>query len=307
MKIFSICCVRDENDIVGETLKAALEWSDRIFVFDNGSVDGTWETLQDLANCYPKIELVGHDDRTFTDELRGEIFETRRHVASPGDWWCRLDSDEFFIDDPAQFLGNVPQSYGFVLSATMNFYFTDADLKNYEENPAEWLARPVQERLRYYQNNWSEPRFVRHRGDLRWGGLIWPHNRGRTSPSRIRLKHFPYRSPTQISKRLAIRQQQPGLFKHEANRALAKGLQPDWTEKGPMPLHELASWRDRVREAAECDVDRGDGMFFTRDDLMPPLPSPALDLVKVGLRRTQVGRAIVSPLLRWRRSQFGRR
>jgi hypothetical protein len=119
------------------------------------------------------------------------------------------------------------------------------------------------------------------------------------------LKHFPYRSPTQISKRLAIRQQQPGLFKHEANRALAKGLQPDWMEKGPMPLHELASWRDRVREAAECDVDRGDGVFLTRDELMPALPSPALDLVKVGLRRTQVGRAIVSPLLRWRRSQFG--
>src|SRR5262245_50706558 len=111
MRIFSICCVRDENDIVGETLKAALEWSDRIFVFDNGSVDGTWETLQSLANRYPKIELVGHDDRTFTDELRGEIFETRRSMASQGDWWCRLDSDEFFIDNPARFLANVPQSY----------------------------------------------------------------------------------------------------------------------------------------------------------------------------------------------------
>lgn len=44
MKIFSICCVRGENDIVGETLKAALDWSDQIFVFDNGSTDGTWET-----------------------------------------------------------------------------------------------------------------------------------------------------------------------------------------------------------------------------------------------------------------------
>ena len=77
MKIFSICCVRDENDIVEETLKAALGWSDRIFVFDNGSVDGTWETLQDLANCDPIIELGGPDDRTFTDALICYLLDTR--------------------------------------------------------------------------------------------------------------------------------------------------------------------------------------------------------------------------------------
>lgn len=304
MKIFSICCVRDENDIVGETLEAALRWSDRIFVFDNGSVDGTWETVQAVASRNPKIEIVGHDDRVFTDELRGEIFEERRAVASPGDWWCRLDSDEFFIDDPARFLARVPSSYGFVLSATFNFYFTDLDLQEYERSPSEWLNQPVQDRLRFYQNNWSEPRFVRHRNDLRWGGLIWPHNRGRTFPLRMRLKHYPYRSPAQISKRLEIRQKQPALFKHEANRILAKGAQADWTD-GMAPMHETASWRDRLRKAAECEVDQGDESLVTRDNLMPPLPSPAVDLVKVGLRRTHVGRAILSPILRWRRSQPG--
>ncbi|MDE5443884.1 glycosyl transferase [Bradyrhizobium sp. CSA207] len=305
MKIFSICCVRDENDIVSEALEAALSWSDRIFVFDNGSVDGTWETVQAIASQNSKIEIVGHDNRIFTDELRGEIFETRRGVASPGDWWCRLDSDEIYIDDPARFLARVPNSYGFVLSATFNFYFTDVDLRNYEQSPSDWLDRPVQERLKCFQNNWSEPRFVRHRNDLRWGGLVWPHNRGRTFPSRIRLKHFPYRSPAQISSRLEIRQRQPALFKHEANRTLATGLQPDWTDEGLAPMHETASWRDRVRKAVECDIDRGDGIFTTRNDLMPPLPSPAVDLVKAGLRRSHVGRAILSPILRWRRSQFG--
>ena len=105
MSIFSICCVRDENDIVAEALDAALSWSDKIFVFDNGSVDGTWETVQGIARKTSKIEIVGHDNRIFTDELRGEIFESHRSVASPGDWWCRLDSDEIYIDDPAQFSG----------------------------------------------------------------------------------------------------------------------------------------------------------------------------------------------------------
>lgn len=310
MKIFSICCVRDENDIVGETLKSALSWSDKIFVFDNGSVDGTWETVQDFARKNSKIEIVGHDSRTFTDELRGEIFESYRGLASPGDWWCRLDSDEIYIDDPARFLVGVPDKYGFVLSATFNFYFTDLDLRSYEQNPSEWLARPAQERLKFYQNNWSEPRFVRHRKDLHWAGLIWPDNRGRTFPSRIRLKHFPYRSPAQISRRLEIRQRQPTLFKHEANRSLAapKGMRPDWSDEYvQLAAFEAASWQDRVRKAAECDVDRGDGTFVSRNELMPPLPSLTVDLVKVGLQSTPAGRAIISPILKWRRAQRSRR
>jgi hypothetical protein len=310
MKIFSICCIRDENDIVGETLEAALGWSDKIFVFDNGSVDGTWETVQDIARRDSKIEIVGHDDRTFSDELLGEVFESYRSVASPGDWWCRLDSDEIYIDDPARFLAGVPDKYGFVLSASFNFYFTDIDLRNYEQNQSEWVARPVRERLKFYQNNWSEPRFVRHRNDLLWAGLVWPDNRGRTFPSRIRLKHFPYRSPAQIAKRLALRQRQPALFRHEANRSLAvpKLMRPDWSDQYvKTPAFEAASWRDRVRKAAECDVDLGDGALITRNELMPPLPSPAIDLIKAGLRETYVGRAILSPIMKLRRIQHDRR
>jgi hypothetical protein len=306
MKIFSICCVRDENDIIGDVLEAALGWSDKIFVFDNGSVDGSWETVQGIARRSSKIELVGRDERTFTDELRGEIFESYRSVASPGDWWCRLDCDELYVDHPARILASVPEKYGFVLSAAFNFYFTDVDLSNYETNPSKWLARPVQERLKFYQNNWSEGRFVRHRNDLHWGGLIWPDNRGRTSPSRIRLRHYPYRSPEQISSRLAIRQRQPTIFKHEANRSLVvpKSMRPDWSRQYyETSDFEAAAWQDRVRKATECDVYYGDDTLISRNELMPPLPSPAIDLVKAGLQATYVGRAMLSPLLKWYRNQ----
>src|SRR5262249_382162 len=156
---------------------------------------------------------------------------------------------------------------------------------------------------------WSEPRFVRHRNDLDWGGLIWPDNHGRTFSSRIRLKNFPYRSPAQISRRLEVRQKQPAIFKHEANRTLnvPKAMRQDWSDEsvkaaaGP----EASFWQDRVRKAAECDVDLGDGSFIIRDELMPPLPSPAVDLVKVALQGTHVGRALLSPILKWRRNQLG--
>jgi len=305
MRIFSICCVRDESDIVGETLQAALNWSDKIFIFDNGSTDGTWETIQALSRQSTKIVIVGRDSRKFTDELRGEIFEAYRSVATCGDWWCRLDGDEIYIDDPRQFLGNLWRRAGFVYSATCNYYFTDLDLVAYEQDPDGWLERPVSQRLSYYQNNWSEPRFVRHREGLIWGGLIWPDNRGLTSASRIRLKHFPYRSPAQIMRRLAIRQAQPMLFKHEANKSLTvpTSARKDWSAQYFKDVsYEAADWRDRLRRAVECDHDAKDGKFVIQDELMPPLPSPVIDVLKTGLQRTHLGRSIVSPILRWRRA-----
>jgi hypothetical protein len=63
-----------------------------------------------------------------------------------------------------------------------------------------------------------------------------------------------------------------------------EGMRSDWSDQYvKTATFGAASWQDRVRKAAECDVDLGDGTFVGRDELMPPLPSPAVDLVKVGL------------------------
>lgn len=49
MKIHSICLVKNESDIIAQTLKAAVNWSDFIYVYDNGSTDGTWEKVISLS------------------------------------------------------------------------------------------------------------------------------------------------------------------------------------------------------------------------------------------------------------------
>ena len=67
MRIFSLCCVRDENDVIRETLESALEWSDKIFIVDDGSVDGTWDTLQDLARQQPKLAIVHREQRGYSE------------------------------------------------------------------------------------------------------------------------------------------------------------------------------------------------------------------------------------------------
>lgn len=55
MRIYSLCLVKDEADIIEYTLSRAAEWSHRIFVMDNGSTDGTWELVQRLARRLPGI------------------------------------------------------------------------------------------------------------------------------------------------------------------------------------------------------------------------------------------------------------
>ena len=49
MKFVTLLPVRDEADIIGETLQHQLTWADEIYVFDTGSVDQTWEIVQDIA------------------------------------------------------------------------------------------------------------------------------------------------------------------------------------------------------------------------------------------------------------------
>ena len=49
MKFHCLLPVRDEADVIAQCLRHALTWADAIYVFDTGSVDETWEIVQDFA------------------------------------------------------------------------------------------------------------------------------------------------------------------------------------------------------------------------------------------------------------------
>src|SRR5688500_16851086 len=104
MKIHAICVVKNEADIIEETLRAAASWANWIYVLDNGSHDGTWEAVQRLAAEVPSVVPYKQDRRPFDFELRGDLLRHYVGRAKRGDWWCILDADEIYIDDPRQFL-----------------------------------------------------------------------------------------------------------------------------------------------------------------------------------------------------------
>ena len=97
MNIFGLYLVKNEADIIRLSLEESLRWCDRIFVFDNGSTDATWDIARNFATRDPRVVPFKQDAKPFDDALRAEIFNQYRSEASFGDWWCRLDADEFYV------------------------------------------------------------------------------------------------------------------------------------------------------------------------------------------------------------------
>ena len=277
-----MCLVKNEADIIVETLQAARQWCDFIYVFDNGSTDGTWELILDLSEeSNDQLVAYKHDPAPYRNSLLGEIFDHYRANSCEDDWWCRLDADEIYIDDPRIFLATIPDRYEVVWGAFFQYYFTNRDLALYERDPPLYSDDvPVEQKLRYYKNNWSERRFFRYRKQLTYepgGESAWPRGLGDAYPVRIRIKHFQYRSPQQIQKRLDTRREAVSrgrAFRHEER----------YVEQ---------SWRARVADASQLEYDDFDGRYVVNEALMEslrPIRHPTFtSRVKPRIRKLAIG------------------
>jgi len=287
MKIHAMCIVKNESDIIAQCLRSAVLWCDYIYVYDNGSTDGTWERVLELAKEYKEVVPYKQDDKPFKDGLRAEIFNHYRANSSNDDWWCRLDADEFYIDDPRIFLAKVPRDYTVVWTANFSYYFTDRDAEQYRKDPSLYADNvPVEEKIRYYINHWSEARFFRYDERLVWNdeneGFPSVIYQSPTYPVRMWQRHFPYRSPQQIEKRLKTRRStlKDGVFAHEAMPNWAKVIDraviKDAREEGMKAARAEYfgdRWEERVVDASGLYYDAHDRRLVTHEDLMPQIPS----------------------------------
>jgi hypothetical protein len=284
MKIHGMCLVKNEADVLQETLTSALHWCDYIYVFDNGSSDGTWELVKELANQHPQIVPYKQDDVKYSEGLGSDIFNAFRSNVSPRDWWCVLDADEFYIDDPRIFLAKIPNRFQVVWGARFTYYFTDQDAISYQQDPGRYLAMPVQQRLRYYLAHCGEVRFFRHSE-----AIVWSRPQAytpvpdtlyaaRTYPVRIWYKHYQYRSPEQIERRLATRRplaEAGTAFQHEGLRnwggVVAAGRDPSGENFESVPLAGTR-WEERLVPAASLNYDAFDRRFVIDESLLSASP-----------------------------------
>jgi hypothetical protein len=298
VRIHSICLVKNEGDVVVESLTAASRWSDFIYVYDNGSTDGTWEKVLDLAKRLPQVVPYKQDDRPFDDGLRHEPFAHYRHRAEPGDWWClALDADEIYIDSPKEFLAGIPMPFDVVWLACFQYYFTERDVALFHENPALYADQvPVEQKCRYYVNNWSEPGFFRYGRHLRWDSGRLPRPLRHPSPRRIRMKHYQYRSPAQIEMRLRTRRaaMARGIFVHET--------QTDWKSSvtGQFDPRRAGarlpeSWTERIVDSSTLIYDNGDD-YLIDERMLPRISNTSPSFL--GKVRNRIVRTLTPPALR---------
>ena len=223
-KIHSICVVKNEADIIEHCLTQAAQWSDYIYVYDGSSTDDTWEKVLSMQS--EQIIPWKRHDKVFQECLRGEVYNAFKHQARDGDWWCRLDADEFYLESPRNFLARVKPQYHVVWGIAIEYYLTHEDYNSLD------FTQPIPQllpQLRYYKAENSEARFFRHRSNLVWHDehAAWPKHMGVVNRDRILYRHYKYRTPSQIQLRLDTRRESRSRGFAGWNHATEK----DWRKK----------------------------------------------------------------------------
>ena len=179
----------------------------------------------------------------------------------------------------------VPHRYKAVWHLQYIYLFTEDELALYQWDPERYHALPVETRMRHYiVEEFSELRFFRHRD-----GLTEVPVGGRpVFPRRIRLKHFMYRSPEQITMRLETRREpmERGEWLHERKENWTVGASVEHLKKGPTVADDFKqSWRDRVATSSECYFDWQDGTYAAASIWSPPKSPSSYAVLNAYARR----------------------
>lgn len=92
MTVTAHTIVRNDDIFVGYAIQSAIEYVDRVIVFDTGSTDKTADVVEALVARYPEkivFERKGPSDKARHTKLRQEMLE-----RTTTDWFLILDGDE---------------------------------------------------------------------------------------------------------------------------------------------------------------------------------------------------------------------
>jgi hypothetical protein len=211
MRFHGLMLLRDEIDIIAQNLDHLLTWIDTLFILDMGSVDGTWDIVQDYARRDKRIVPFFSKPIVYDDNLRCMLFAEYRSRFAPGDWVMKIDADEFYHVTPPDFVKQ-RLSPGDT-AAHLQWYFfrlTRQEVADYESgrvDVTEDRKRPISDRRRYYKiSTYAEPRLFRYRRTIQWPqNASFPFNAGFVSRHRIPIRHYPHRDPPQMERRFKLR------------------------------------------------------------------------------------------------------
>jgi hypothetical protein len=211
MRFHGLMLVRDEEDILAETLTHLLTWVDVLHIYDLGSTDSTWDIVHSFAEKDSRVVPFKREPTVYSDSLRCILFDRLRSGFRKGDWIVKLDADELYPVPPPTFvLERLSPAEGMVYLQWYFFRLTTAEAADYETGRVsivEDRVRSIRERRRYYKiSQYSEPRMFRYRPTMRWPQTThWPYNAGLLARERLPVVHYPHRDSLQMARRFALR------------------------------------------------------------------------------------------------------
>ena len=110
--------------------------------------------MEICENFDSRVHVIGQYFPEFTNGIRCIPFNYARQCAdvpSP-DWWCRMDADEVYFDNPKEFLAQVSNIYSRVCTNTVTFI-------DFDESAI--MRTDPQNYGSYIPLDWSETRFIR--------------------------------------------------------------------------------------------------------------------------------------------------
>jgi glycosyltransferase involved in cell wall biosynthesis len=203
--------VRDEGDIIAQCLDHMLQWVDAVYVFDTGSVDNTWEIINEMALKNLRIKPLRQDAVYYSENLlRGWLFHQARQKMRDGDWFLRVDADEFHHIPPPEFVKTRLRKHETIVwHQYYNFCLLESELTALATAEAiqSERAKPIEQRRRWWTPSlYSEPRLCRYRDSMKWPAAVsFPYNSGYVAQKRLPIRHYPHRDPMQLDRRCRLR------------------------------------------------------------------------------------------------------
>lgn len=207
-RLYAVCLVKNEDDVIEQTLVHAAKYCEKIIVLDNGSSDRTWDIVRELALRDPRVVPYMQTLLPYDDGLRAIAYNAFNKELTDKDWWLILDGDEFLAEDPQPVIEEAEHRGADIIRGWhAQFYFTERDYALYMAGKDD-RSQPIAQRRRYYSINWQELRLFRNRPDAEWDtrlGTTVPNGLKKICRRPVLIRHYQYRDPEQIEKRLKLR------------------------------------------------------------------------------------------------------
>jgi len=197
-----VAMVRDEADVIRSTVAHMLEEVDAVLVADNLSTDETRAILDDLeANAGGRLWVVDDPEPAYHQSAKMTALALRARLTFGADWVVPFDADEWWYSPfgrIADVLANVAPQWLIVPAPLFDHVATALDDPD-QLDPVRRLGwrRTTRTPLPKVACRWREDLVIQQGNH----GATYT-GRGTTFDELLVVRHFPYRSPAQLVRKV---------------------------------------------------------------------------------------------------------